>query len=360
MSDLRADAGQLILAGFSGTELPDYVHSALAEGRLGGTILFKRNIESPEQVADINAATYAAADGQPLPFIAVDQEGGRVQRLKEPLMVVPPMYAVGKTGDFELAAKIGELLGDELEALGFNLDFAPVADVWTEPKNQVIGDRAFGNEPELVGRMAGALSVGLTTSGLIPCAKHFPGHGDTVLDSHLELPLVEHDMDRLRSVELPPFRALIKGRIPMIMTAHLQVPAIDREHPVTLSEAGINELLRRKMGYGGVVITDDLEMKAVADRYSIDDMVTLGLRAGIDIFLVCHTREKWEEAFEVLVRLGESSESDRTRIALAAGRVAKLKTDFLRPWERPTDLRARFGTPEHAALVQRVRELSTH
>ena len=350
-TELREQAGQLLIAGYSGTSLPDHVAAALAGGTIGGTIIFSRNIESPEQVADLNTASYAAAGDRPLPFLSIDQEGGRVQRLKEPLTRVPPMAAVGATGDADLAAKVGELLGTELEALGFNLDYAPCIDIFTNPENTVIGDRAFGTDPETVARMGGALSAGLTLSGIIPCAKHFPGHGDTLLDSHYELPRIEHDIERLRTVEIAPFARLIKARVPMIMTAHIMIPAIDTTHPVTLSKQGIGVLLRQNLRYGGVVITDDLEMKAVADRYSIEEMVTLGLRAGIDIFLICHTREKWEEAHEVLVKLGEANEHDRELIALAAGRVAALKKNFLRPWSRPDDLLSLVGTEAHRALV---------
>jgi beta-N-acetylhexosaminidase len=351
---LEADAGQLLLIGFDGKSMPDAVGSALREGRIGGVILFSRNIESPEQVADVNAAIYEAAAGQPMPFVAVDQEGGRVQRLREPLTRWPPMRRVGDTGDADLSARFGEAIGDELEALGFNLDFAPCIDVFTNPANSVIGDRAFGTTPERVGRMGGAFALGLTQSGMIPCAKHFPGHGDTEVDSHFGLPVVRHDMARIEQVELEPFRMLIRAHVPMIMTAHVLVPALDPELPATLSKLWIEDLLRRKMKYGGVIISDDLEMKAVADHYDVETMVELGLEAGIDVFLVCHTQELWERAFAKLVALGERSERDRDRIALAAGRVRALKKSWIRPWSRPDDLRARLGTAEHRELVGRL------
>ena len=238
--------------------------------------------------------------------------------------------------------------------MGFNLDFAPIADVFTNPENTVIGDRAFGSDPELCATMAGAVMLGLTMSGLVPCAKHFPGHGDTLLDSHFELPTIEHDLERLRRIELHPFERLIAGRVPMIMTAHIVVPSIDTRHPITLSEQGIGQLLRQRMNFGGVVVSDDLEMKAVADRYGIEEMMTLGVRAGVDLYLICHTQQKWEEAFEVLVRLGERSPHDRERIALSAGRIRKLERDYLRPWERPLDVLQRLGTEEHRAIVDRV------
>ncbi len=355
-SDVKAAAGRMLVAGFDGPTLPSFVRSALAESRLGGVILFARNVHTPDQVADLNETVYAACDGW-LPFVSVDQEGGRVQRIKEPATRVPPMANVGTTGDADLAARIGEMMGDELEAMGFNLDFAPCADVFTNPENTVIGDRAFGTDPDTVAKMAGAYSVGLTTAGIIPCAKHFPGHGDTLLDSHFDLPRVEHDLNRLRAIEFKPFERLIAGRIPMIMTAHIVMPAIDTTHPITLSNQGIAQLLRQKLHFGGVVVSDDLEMKAVADRYSIEEMMHLGVRAGVDLYLVCHTREKWEEAYEVLIKMAESSAHDRELIEIAAGRIRKLEKDYLRPWTRPATLSDRLGTPKHAALIQELEAL---
>ncbi len=351
---LTTEAGQLIIAGFDGHTLPADIRDALAEGRVGGTILFARNIKSPKQVAALNSDIYAACGDHPLPFISVDQEGGRVQRIREPLTRFPAMFEVGAAADSDLSAALGEALGDELMALGFNLDFAPCIDIFTNSENKVIGDRAFGRGPGMVSRFAGAFSAGLTISGIIPCAKHFPGHGDTRLDSHFDLPVVEHDMKRLREIELRPFEAFIRTGVPMIMTAHLLVPAIDPDHPVTLSEAGIAQLLRVEMGYGGVVITDDLEMAAVAERYEIEELVERSLRAGVDIQLICHTADKWQRAYEHLIKLGAADARDRERIRQAASRVAHLKEHWLRPWEATEPLVSADTLRKHAALVQRV------
>ncbi len=357
LSQLKEDAGRMLVAGFDGPTLPHHVRRSLGDGSLGGVILFARNVETPEQVASLNAEVYAACPDR-LPMVSVDQEGGRVQRIKDPATRIPPMGLVGATGDADLCAKVGEVIGDELEAMGFNTDFAPIADVFTNPENTVIGDRAFGTEPEICGRMAGAMMLGLTTSGITPCAKHFPGHGDTLLDSHFDLPQVDHDVERLRRVELRPFQRLIAARVPMIMTAHIMVPAIDTSHPITFSQQGISELLRQRLHFGGVVVSDDLEMKAVADRYSIEEMMALGVRAGVDLYLVCHTHEKWVEAFEALVRMGEKTSHDRERIAMSAGRIRKLESDYFRPWTRPADLPSRLGTSKHRAIIDRVHELA--
>ena len=347
----------MLVAGFDGPSLPNHVRDALSNGSLGGVILFARNVETPDQVASLNAQVYKACDDR-LPMVSVDQEGGRVQRIKEPATRIPPMGMVGATNDADLCAKVGEVIGAELEAMGFNTNFAPIADIFTNPENTVIGDRAFGTDPDHCARMAGALMLGLNMAGITPCAKHFPGHGDTLLDSHFALPVVEHDVERLRSVELRPFQRLISARVPMIMTAHIMMPAIDTTHPITFSEQGISQLLRQRLHFGGVVVSDDLEMKAVADRYSIEEMMALGVRAGVDLYLVCHTHEKWVEAFEALVHMGEQSSFDRERIAMSAGRVKTLERDYFRPWTRPTDLLSKLGTPEHYAIIDEVRRRS--
>jgi beta-N-acetylhexosaminidase len=217
-----------------------------------------------------------------------------------------------------------------------------------------MGDRSFGPTAALVARMAGAVALGLLQNGLIPCAKHFPGHGDTRVDSHLDLPVIDHEAERLQSVELEPFRQLVRMPIPMIMTAHVLVPAVDARWPATLSNAWITGVLRRELKYGGVVVSDDLEMQAIADRYSIEETVERGLHAGLDVLLVCRSREKARAAWEHLVRLGQRSEAEREMIAMAAGRVRKLKRDYLRPWTPPEDLGARLATAAHQRVIDAV------
>lgn len=353
--ELRAAAGRMIVAGFEGDALPAHVARAVRETQLGGVILFARNVDTPAQVQSLCADVHAAgAQSGRVPIVSIDQEGGRVQRVREPATRIPPMLTVGQAGDADLAAKLGEMVGDELDALGFNVNFAPVADVFTNPDNTVIGDRAFGRDPVTAARFAGSFMLGLTMAGVVPCIKHFPGHGDTRVDSHEDLPVVEHDLERLRAVELKPFERLIAARAPMVMTAHLLVPAIDPELPITFSPRGVGELLRQQLGFGGVVVSDDLEMGAVAKRYGIEEMMHLGVDAGLDVFLICHTREKWEEAFEVLVRIAERGGKPAERIALSAGRLAALEKSWLRPWEKPASLGDRLGTDEHRALVDAI------
>lgn len=324
--DLQAAAGQLLAVGFDGESLPNDVERALVDGRVGGTILFRRNIVDLEQVRALNLHTLAL----PLaftPWICVDQEGGRVRRLVESMGVsaIPAMRLLGRENDPELAAQLGEIVGRELAALAFNVDFAPVLDVDSNPANPIIGDRAFSTEPQRVAELALAFAKGLLNAGIVPCGKHFPGHGDTDLDSHLALPVLDFDRQRLDALELVPFRAAVEANLPMLMTAHILLPRLDPDHPATLSRPILQGILREELGYTGIVVSDDLEMKAVADRYSVEEAVELGLEAGVDLFLVCHEQERWERAHAALVRLGERDSRTRGMLHQAAQRVIDCK-----------------------------------
>lgn len=355
--------GQLLVVGFEGNaeEPPPALAEALEAGHVGGVILFRRNVESVEQVSALNARVHELAAGAvATPFVAVDQEGGRVVRLKDPLTPIPPMRALGGLNDARLIADVSEVIATEIAALGFNLNFAPVLDVDSNPLNPIIGDRAFSDNQWTVARVAGAFLLGHHIAGVVPCGKHFPGHGDTEVDSHLDLPVVHHDLARLRQVELSPFQRMILADIPMLMTGHLMVPALDPDYPATLSRKTIRDLLRDQMEYKGVVITDDLEMRAVADRYEIEQMVELGLRAGIDIFLICRTEALWQRAHAHLFKLARENFDDLIRVQRAAERVIDLKHNMLgnhtRPWQPLPRWRDVLGCAEHRAVMQRVAE----
>jgi beta-N-acetylhexosaminidase len=358
LRQLKAAAGQTLVVGFDGTTLPDSVSSALGDSRLGGVILFARNISADDEtlhkVAALNQAVEeAVGDGLPRPFIAVDQEGGRVRRLRHRVTDIPAMALVGQARNADMAAQVSEVLATEVSALGFNLNFAPVLDVLTNPDNDVIGDRSFSSDPRVVANMAGAFAVGHYIAGVVPCGKHFPGHGDTFADSHLELPVVNHGLQRLRSVELLPFVMAIKAGLPMLMTAHLLIPEIDPDHPMTLSKHGLTNLLRDELKFEGVVVSDDLEMKAVADRYSIEEAVELGLGAGIDMFLICHQEHKWQRAHEHLVRLAERNSAFKQRLLDAARRIADVKQRYLpkAKYTAPASFGDVIATDAHKAVV---------
>src|SRR5688572_18842300 len=264
--EFRKHAGQLAIAGFAGHTIPQDLKRLAREFDLGGVIYFARNVESPEQVAELSREARELAQQIPL-WISVDQEGGRVARLRTPFTVWPPMNTLGRSGDEKLAERFARALAAELKAVGISLDYTPVLDVHTNPKNPVIGDRSLAERAGDVAKLGSAIIRTLQAEGIAACGKHFPGHGDTSVDSHFELPLIEHPPDRLDAVELVPFKAAIEADVASIMTAHILMPALDEERPATLSPRVVTDMLKNDLGYQGLVLSDDLEMKAISGRY---------------------------------------------------------------------------------------------
>ncbi len=345
MTSLRALAGRVLVAGFHGTEVPPELASMAAEGALAGTIVFSRNFGpqrgTPEAftIATRLLAQLATlkTDGAP-PLVCIDEEGGRVRRLGPPLPQLPPARRWGDRGDPQVTERAGALLGEALASLGVNVDFAPILDVDTNPDNPIIGDRAFARDPDAVIAHALAFARGLSDAGVSPCGKHFPGHGDTDLDSHLALPRVPHERERLDRVELAPFAAC-KGAVPLIMTAHVVFSALDPEVPATLSRAVIDGLLRNELGYDGVIVSDDLEMKAVAATWGVAKSAVMAIEAGCDLLLVCSDLGALKEAHEALIARATASEAFAARLSEAAARVDALRAR-LRPFT-PREARER-------------------
>jgi beta-N-acetylhexosaminidase len=341
--------GELVVGGFPGTSLPAGFARALRERRRGGAILFKPNVEGgPLQVAALARAIHAAAPETP--FVGVDQEGGRVARLKAPLLGVPPMRTVASWGDVALAERIARAVGTELGALGFTIDFAPVLDVNTCAQNPVIGDRAFGDDADTCARFGAAWVRGLQASGVLACGKHFPGHGDTSKDSHVDLPVVNQPLERLERVELVPFRAAVEAGVATLMTAHVVYPALDRERPGTMSPA-VCTALRERLGFRGVLVSDDLEMQAIAARSTIEDAAVQAIAAGCDALLVCWSDEKQERAIEAMTREVERSPAFRARCDEAHARVTEARR---RATARPLDdagIANVIGGPESRAVA---------
>lgn len=321
---LRATAGQVLIAGFGAGAVPDSLRSAAAAGELGGFILFKRNVGSLGETAQLTQDLRGLCPVDLPPWIAVDQEGGRVARLGRPLLRLPPMRQLGARDDVAFTQHAAQVLGAQLALLGFNTDFAPVLDIDTNPDNPVIGDRSFGTDPARVTRHGLAFAAGLQAAGVIACGKHFPGHGDTDLDSHLALPRLSHDRARLDAVELFPFAAA-KNAIDAIMTAHVVFDAIDPSLPATLCRAAITGILREQLGYTGVIVSDDLEMKAVADHYGVGDAACRAIDAGCDAVLICSKPELCVEAHEALVARAEANSEFARRLEQAAQRGLRLR-----------------------------------
>lgn len=316
------------MAGLKGTSIDKDAADLIRNHHVGGFILFGRNFENPDQLAgfinDLQALALSQPNGVPL-FISVDQEGGRVARLKEPFTEYPCAAVLGIAKSEALAYKFGGALAEELTAVGVNMDFAPVLDVNSNPANPVIGDRAFSADPEWVARLGGAFIRAFNDKGILPVGKHFPGHGDTSQDSHLDLPRVNRDAQSLEKIELLPFRRVLEKGLDAIMTAHVVYPDWDAKYPATFSEFILGDILRKKFRFDGVVISDDLEMKAIDDHFPFESIPALGIQAGLDVFLVCHDTDKIRTLHDLMIQGTERGDISKARIDQSSRRIAKIK-----------------------------------
>ena len=351
LADRKRRAGQRLILGFEGRAVTDDLRHLVAEVRPAGFILFQRNVESPEQVRELNRELASLVDPAAPAWLTVDQEGGREQRVRAPAPEWPPMRAVGAAPGHTV--EVSRALARELRAMGFNLNYAPVADVDSNPDNPVIGDRAFDRDPMRVAQHVVDFIGAHQAEGVVACAKHFPGHGDTAVDSHLDLPVVERDEAELRALELPPFRAAVQARVGTVMVSHVVFPAWDPDHPATLSKRIVPRLLRDELGYDGVVLSDDMEMKAVAGRWSVEEQVHRGTDATLDVFLVCHQPALQLAFFEALVRGQETHPAFERHSVDAARRVHALRERFLLERPAPVTL-AEVGAEAHRDLALRV------
>lgn len=343
----RAVAG-MFCVGFDGLTPSPAVLKLLGRG-VRSAIIFQRNIESPRQVWQL-CCDLKAASTRPF-LISVDQEGGRVQRLRQGFTSIVPMRTLGRTHDVELARQLGRAMARELRAVNIDLDFAPVMDVDTNPANPVIGDRSFSSEVRWVTQMGCALIDGLQSGGVAACAKHFPGHGDTATDSHLELPRLAHPLARLREVELPPFAAAARQQVASIMTAHVLFDALDAQVPATMSRPVLEGILRRELGFDGVIISDDLEMKAIADHFGLEEALVGGALAGVDMFLVCHSPDVKNRAIDLLTSAVRRGVVPEASIAAANQRIDALMRRFVRPAGGLGDAP---GCAEHQRLIETI------
>lgn len=345
-------AGQRMMVGFDGVSPSPEFRAFAREACPGGFVLFARNVEEPGQVLELNRElTSLLPDSHP-PLLGVDQEGGRVQRVRATEW--PRARWVGNIDEPKRTAELAGAMADELLAMGFNVNFAPVCDVDSNPKNPVIGDRSYGSRPDLVARHASVVVRVSQERGLIGCAKHFPGHGDTAVDSHHDLPRVEKELPELREVELPPFRAAIEAGVGMVMSSHVVFPDLDEDYPATLSPRVLRGLLRDELGFRGVIVSDDMEMKAVRGRYPLTEQLEAATRATCDLFLFCHELELCWEAYEILVRL---QEQDKTLHALAEDserRLTELRETFLKRRPARPALHV-VGSTGHQALAHRFK-----
>lgn len=364
MSELRnmkRRIGQRVIFGFEGTTVPAELARLHEEWGIGGYILFKRNLQNLEQVMDLNEKLWALGAHSVPPFIGVDAEGGKVHRLPEGFTTFAEMQMLGQLGSVSIAYEVGAVIGRELSASGFNLNFAPVLDLNTNPDNPIIASRAISADPEVVSNLGKALIRGLHDNAIIACGKHFPGHGDTTKDSHLVLPTCDLDLDKLRARELKPYQRLInqpgEQGLDMIMGAHVVYPKVD-EAPASISRTWLQDILRLELGYRGLIVTDDLEMKAIVDNYSMEEVTVTALEAGVDLFMVCHSLDKQVEVLETLLRQAEGSSYPKFLWEKQYKRVYEVKKKHfhvVRSLDR-THAKELVGNREHVRISRRLKE----
>lgn len=329
-------AGQMIMIGLEGEELTAEEQSLLRDYPFGGFVLFSRNLKEPGQISDLCRSLWKRSELPP--FIAIDQEGGRVHRLPAPFTRFPSAQTLGRKGSPALAYRVGQAAAREISAVGINLNFAPVLDVASNPENPVIGDRALSADPAQVISLGWALVEGLRSGGVIPCGKHFPGHGDTAKDSHVELPIVDKEEALLRALELRPFAHACRNGIEALMTAHVLYPAFDRKYPATLSPGIVGDLLRGELHFDGVLFSDDLEMGAISRNFEPEEAVFRSVDAGVDVLLFSRRKDLPVGAFELLVREAGRSAKLRERMEKSSKRIEDLKAHYLRSCaETPED-----------------------
>lgn len=323
----------MVCVGFDGTAVSDDLRRLMARG-VRAVILFSRNFQSRAQLAALTAEikdTGGPNAAAARTLVCTDHEGGRVQRFRDGFSAMFPLRELARTHSPADVRALGQAVAAELRGVNIDMNLAPVLDVDSNPANPVIGPRSFGSDPKLVAALGAAMIEGLQSAGVAACGKHFPGHGDTTIDSHLDLPRLSHDRHRLAQIELPPFIAAIRAGVAAIMTVHIVFDAVDSSAPATMSRTVIADLLRDELNFAGVVISDDLEMKAIIDHFGVEDAVTRGAAAGVDLFLICHTPDLQHRAIDAIVRGVERGLIPRDQVAAANVRLDRLFGQFVQP-----------------------------
>lgn len=351
---LEEKIGQMLIVSFDNLETDEELLDRFKEVKPGGFILFSDNFESYSQtkklIDDINSTSDIPM------FVSIDQEGGRVQRLKElddqTVSVIPAMYELGLTNDINLAYEVGRVMGEELRVFNINMDFAPVLDIYSNSENTVIGDRSFGNNPDLVTNMALSFSKGLESTDIIPVYKHFPGHGDTYEDSHQELAIIDKTKEELYELELIPFIEAINSGANVIMVGHLALPNITGNYiPASLSKEIINDLLREELGFKGIVVTDALNMKALTNEYSKEEIYILAIKAGVNILLMPDFDKTTIDIISKAVLTGVISEE---LINESVEKILTLKYDKI--FVNNSYTKDYLGSLEHDSVIKKIKK----
>ena len=383
--ELQDRIGQMFMIGLEDHQVSREHKKMIFRHGVGGVILFSRNTADPIQVADLCNDLQDISKEIPL-FISIDQEGGRVTRLKEPFIQLPPARDFGRRLEevledqkehepknrsdsscerdnvVQLLYDLGGAVGKELRSVGINMNLAPVLDVDTNPKNPIIGDRSFSSDPSVVSMLGNAYIKGLQGNGVIAAGKHFPGHGDTDLDSHESLPITKHGVDRLEGVELIPFIESIREGLECIMTAHVLYPAWDPSMPATLSKNILDGILRKRMGFDGLIISDDMDMGAIQSNYSTEEAVVHAMNAGVDIILLGNGLDRLEEVMTATLKAANRGKISQSRIKESVSRIIGLKNRYLYPYQ-PADhcqVKSVIGCEQHKEISRFLMSSSSH
>lgn len=353
------EVGQLFFIGLEGPELTAKEADFMVKNDIGGVTLFGRNCKSAEQVHKLCLDLHNLKSKMPsktAPFIAIDMEGGRVHRLKAPFTQWPSIGKLAALDSTSVAFKFANFMGAELRAVGINIDFAPCIDVLTNDKNVLIGDRSFGNDPEYVAKMASAVVRGYIKAGVIPCAKHFPGHGNTIIDSHEDLPIEETSLEILHEREMLPFKKTFRARLDLVMTAHILYNKVDPKLPATLSPKFVRDILRNDLRYRGLVISDDLDMKALSKNFKREEIPVMALQAGCDLLLYCNEFDSPPIGLEMVRKAITDKKVEIGQLKDSLKKVMDLKKEFVNncaPLEL-SEATKLIGHPEHLKLAKAI------
>src|SRR5438876_5436886 len=363
---LEEQIGQVLMVGFWGNTPSQEIIDLIQHYHAGSIILLSRNVRAAQQVLELTRSLQMIAKqaGHPYPLlIAIEQENGIVQRLGEGATIFPGNMALGAIDSEEIAYKVALATGQELKALGINMNLAPVVDVNNNPANPVIGVRSFGEDAQQVARLGAAMVKGYHAAGILTCLKHFPGHGDTAVDSHLALPTIPYPLERLEALELLPFRSGIKAGAESVMIAHISVPALTQQNilPATLSSSIVQGLLRGKLGFNGAILSDCMEMKAISETFGTERAAVMALQAGIDLVLVSHHYTRQRGSIEAIQAALQAHELSPRAVQQAAERVLRLKASYLSRNDIPpsTTVPDCIGCEAHLQLQDQAYELST-
>ena len=349
---LAEKAGQVVICGLKGYEIDSDVTTLIQDSKVGGVILFAKNIKNSTQLATITNSIKNLSNPEIPPIIAIDEEGGMVTRMPSDIESMPSAYSIAQTGNTDLCYQSGEIIGKQLNALGLSTGFSPVLDIWSNPDNMIISSRAYGTTPEDVSTYATQAMLGLKSQEVIPVGKHFPGHGDTLDDSHYSLPVITKTKSELESYEFIPFKTAIDNGIPAIMVGHLLCTDIDNTYPASLSKTMVTGILKTELGFNGVVFTDDLTMDAIDNQYSVEDAGVMALNAGCDMLLVCHGYDNATNTINNIISAVENGTLSESRLNDAVYRILKLKSEYGITCNN-------VGTPDASALNQLVNDFNS-